>query len=157
AWCLHHEQQELQRSAPGRVVPLRPITLINTRDVDLLLWRRDLDRAVAALGRAGFSYDRAGFVHMFLRRSHPPDDRRQGARRGRAEGIHLLFAGEGAADRLEAPAPEEATEFTDTFWETDHSFRVINLVPLVRMKLSSVSGQRLKDLVHVVELWESGA
>src|SRR5262249_34552361 len=48
-------------------------------------------------------------------------------------------------------------EFCDTFWEADYTFRVLCVEQLVRTKLNSVSKRRLKDLIHLVELWESGA
>ena len=34
---------------------------------------------------------------------------------------------------------------------------MLNVEELVKTKLNSVSERRLKDLVHLVELWESGA
>lgn len=158
AWCLHHEEEELRRNAPDRIIPPRPITLVSSRDVDMVIHRGDLERCIAALRRGGFVYDHAAHVNMFVRRSHWPGDRRTGVRLGLAEGIHLLFAGEGGSqDHFENPVPEHSTEFADTFVGTDHAFRVINLEPLVLMKLNSASEQRLKDLIHLVELWESGA
>jgi hypothetical protein len=158
AWCLYHEQDELNRSDPDRIVPPRPITLVNTRDVDVVVHRADLPRAVAAMSRAGFVYEQAAQVNLFVRRGHWPGDRRAGVRRGLAEGIHLLFAGEGGgAERFESPVPEQSTPFSDTFWDADYTFRVIDLEQLVLMKLNSVGPKRLKDLIHLVELWESGA
>jgi hypothetical protein len=139
-------------------VPPKPITLVNSRDVDMVIHRADLGRVVAAMGRAGFVYDRAAHVNLFLRRSHWPDDRRSGVRLGLAEGIHLLFAGEGGGpEHFENPSPESSAQFADTFWGADYTFRVIDLEQLVLMKLNSASSGRLKDLIHLVELWESGA
>src|SRR5262249_37467424 len=84
--------------------------------------------------------------------------RRESVRYGLAEGIHLLFAGETTESQyLRNPQPDQSTEFSDTFWETDHTFRVLNVEELLKTKLNSVSEQRLKDLIHLVELWESGA
>jgi hypothetical protein len=71
AWCLHHEQQLLQEASPGRVVPPKPITLVNTRDVDMLVWRKDLDRMVGVMCRAGFRHETAAFVNMFVRENGP--------------------------------------------------------------------------------------
>ena len=40
AWCLYHEQQLLKGADPTRVVAPKPITLVNTRDVDMLVWKK---------------------------------------------------------------------------------------------------------------------
>ena len=158
AWCLYHEQQLLKGADPTRVVAPKPITLVNTRDVDMLVWKKDLDRFVAVMSRAGFRYETAAFVNMFVRKSKLQQGRRETVRYGLAEGIHLLFAGETTERQyLRNPQPDQSTEFSDTFWETDHTFRVLNVEELIKTKLNSVSEQRLKDLIHLVELWESGA
>ena len=158
AWCLYCEQQLLKGADPTRVVAPKPITLVNTRDVDMLVWKKDLDRIVAVMSRAGFRYETAAFVNMFVRQSKLQQGRREAVRYGLAEGIHLLFAGETTERQyLRNPQPDQSTEFSDTFWETDHTFRVLNVEELIKTKLNSVSEQRLKDLIHLVELWESGA
>ena len=78
--------------------------------------------------------------------------------RGAEEGIHLLFGNEkGQGAFFENPDPNEAGLFADMFSGADYTFRVLNLEPLVKMKLNYVSKDRLKDLIHLVELWESGA
>src|SRR5262249_12272749 len=123
AWCLYHEQQLLKEANPERIVPPKPITLVNTRDVDMLVWRKDLGRMVSVMSRAGFHYETAAFVNMFVRKSELQQGRRETVRSGLAEGIHLLFAGETTEKQyLQNPQPEQATEFSDTFWETDHTF-----------------------------------
>jgi hypothetical protein len=158
AWCLYHEQQLLKESDPTRVVPPKPITLVNTRDVDMLVWKKDLDRIVAVMSRACFYYEKEAFVNMFVRKSQLQQERQETVWCGLAEGIHLLFAGETTEKQyLKTPRPEQSTEFSDTFWETDHTFRVLNVEELIKTKLNSVGEQRLKDLIHLVELWESGA
>jgi len=158
AWCLYHEQQSLKETDPKRIVPPKPITLVNTRDVDMLVWKNDLDRIVAVMSRAGFHHETAAFVNMFVRKSELQQGRRETVRYGLAEGIHLLFAGETTKEQyLQNPQPEQSIEFSDTFWETDHTFRVLDVEELIKTKLNSVSKQRLKDLIHLVELWESGA
>jgi hypothetical protein len=78
--------------------------------------------------------------------------------RGAEEGIHLLFANErGQGAFFENPDPDDSTLFTDISCDADYTFRVLNLEPLLMMKLNYVSKDRLKDLIHLVELWESGA
>jgi hypothetical protein len=149
AWCLYHEQQLLKEIDPKRVMPPKPITLVNTRDVDMLVWKKDLDQIVAVMSRAGFHYETAAFVNMFVRKSELRQGQRETVRHGLAEGIHLLFAGEITEKQfLQNPEPGQCTEFSDTFWETDHTFRVLNIEELIKTKLNSVSEQRLKDLIH---------
>jgi hypothetical protein len=172
AWCLHHERQLLaeehryRREGGGNtlanLVPPHPVTLVNTRDVDILVRRADFDSRVRpVLKRAGFAYVRTPGVElgMFVR-AHLREDRDlvTTAIQGAEEGIHLLFAGEVGKDAFfENPDPDESTVFADVFGGADHAFRVLNLGPLLAMKLNYVSVDRLKDLVHLVELWESGA
>lgn len=154
AWCLYHERQLLEED-PRRA---KPITLVNTRDVDILVRREDLDRIVAVMRRAGFEHYTAGSVNMFVRKSRVQTGRRATIEVGVAEGIHLLFAGE-TSDRqyLRNPQPEKSVDFSDTFWGADHTFRLLCVEELVKTKLNSVNEQRLKDLIHLVELWESEA
>ena len=73
----------------------------NTRDVDILIRREDLDAAKAGDGRGrGFDYAFTSGVHLFVRR---PDGKP-------SEGIHLLFAGE----RVKSTDPVPAPEMTET-------------------------------------------
>jgi hypothetical protein len=105
----------------------------NTQDVDLLLRRDDLQAAKAALSPAGFVYRHAKGVDMFL---DGPDARARDA-------IHIVFAGEKVSSSYVSPAPGIA--------EIDASgpFHVVDLEPLVRMKLTSF---RLKDRVHLLDM-----
>lgn len=105
----------------------------NTRDVDLLIRRSDLEAAKAALAPAGFVYCRSFDVDMFL---DGPNGRPTSA-------VHLLFAGEKARAGDSAETPEVADS------EPAAGFRVVSLNALVRMKLTSF---RLKDRVHLLDL-----
>jgi hypothetical protein len=102
----------------------------NTRDMDLLLRRADFDQARAALEAAGFihrrvsSPDKAGFMDVFL---DGPNARVRDA-------VHVLWAGEKVTEDI-------------------GDFRLIELEPLVRMKLTSF---RDKDRVHLRDLVEVG-
>jgi hypothetical protein len=109
----------------------------NTQDVDILLRRDDLQRANAALSAAGFSFRHAKGVDMFL-------DGPSGKAR---DAIHVVFAGEKVSPDYLLPAPDvsEANE--------DGPFRVVDLEPLVRMKLTSY---RLKDRVHLLDMINIG-
>src|SRR5712691_12093934 len=56
----------------------------NTRDVDILLRRADLDRAKEAMAKAGFIYRHVKSIDMFL---DGPGSRARDA-------VHIIFAGE---------------------------------------------------------------
>src|SRR5687768_16749133 len=105
----------------------------NTRDVDILLRRSDLEAAKAALAPAGFVYVRTFEVDMFL---DGPDGRP-------TQAVHLIFAGETVREKDLAKTPDVT--------ETDDSgaFRVVSVESLVCMKLTSY---RDKDKTHLRDL-----
>lgn len=109
----------------------------NTRDVDILIRRDDLERAKAAMDAAGFEYAFSYGVHLFFER---PDGKP-------SDGVHVLFAGEKVKPTDEVPAPE----LTES--ERGAAFQVIGLEALVRMKLVSY---RLKDQVHLQDMTRLG-
>lgn len=105
----------------------------NTRDVDILLRRSDLEAAKAALVPAGFVYVRSFEVEMFL---DGPDGRP-------TQAVHLFFTGEVAG-------PESRTRMPNVDDVDDSgNFRVTSLETLVRMKLTAY---RLQDRVHLQDL-----
>ncbi len=111
----------------------------NTRDVDILLRREDMDRARAALESAGFvhrrvaSLGKAGAMDVFL---DGPDAKVRDA-------VHILWAGEKAVPDAIEPTPElHGTEPAD-------GFELVPLEDLVRMKLTSF---RDKDRMHLRDL-----
>jgi len=115
----------------------------NTRDVDILLRREDMDRAKAALESAGFVYRRvaslgkAAAMDVFL---DGPDAKVRDA-------IHILWAGEKAVpDAIEATPQLGITEPGD-------GFELIPLDDLLRMKLTSF---RDKDRMHLRDLLSVG-
>lgn len=109
----------------------------NTQDVDILLRRGDLERAKAALASAGFVFRHVKNVDMFL----------DGPGAKAREAIHVIFAGEKVSPDYLMPAPDVS--------ENDNSgpFQIVDLEPLVRMKLTSY---RLKDRVHLLDMIEVG-
>lgn len=109
----------------------------NTRDVDLLIRRDDLDRAKAAMDAAGFEYAFTYGVHLFIER---PDGKP-------SEGVQLLFAGE----KVKPDDPVPAPEITES--ERGAAFQVLSLEPLVRMKLVAF---RRKDQVHLQDMVRLG-
>ena len=99
----------------------------NTRDVDILLRRADLDRATKALEIAGFLHRRvaslgqANSLDLFL----------DGPGASAREAVHVVFACETVRDESPAASPD-----VDESEPGDH-FRLLSLDALVRMKLTA--------------------
>lgn len=109
----------------------------NTRDVDIVLQRDDLPRAIAALETAGFIYRHSAGVTRFLDGPHAK------AR----DAVHVVFAGEKVREEYPEPVPA-----IDDF-ERIMNIRTMRFESLVRMKLTSF---RDKDRVHVRDLISVG-
>ena len=109
----------------------------NTRDVDILLQRQDLDAAKAALESAGFVYRHVKSIDMFL------DGKAAKAR----DAVHIVFAGEKVRAEDAVPAPDIA----ESEMSTSATFRVLKLDALVRMKLTAF---RDKDRTHIRDMLE---
>jgi len=109
----------------------------NTQDVDLLIRREDLDRAITALSEEGFIYRHTAGLDLFL-------DGETGRPR---DAVHIVFASEKVRPDYDVPAPDinEAEETS--------SFRLITLDALIRMKLTSF---RDKDRTHLRDLIDVG-
>jgi hypothetical protein len=105
----------------------------NTRDVDILVRREDLDAVKIAMDAIGFEFAFVNGVSLFFER---PDGKP-------SEGVHLLFAGE----KVKSTDPVPAPEMTET--ERGAAFQVVTLEALVRMKLVS---NRDKDRTHVRDM-----
>src|SRR3989304_9053231 len=105
----------------------------NTRDVDILIRRADLDPARTALEAAGFVHCTILDIDVFL---DGPSGRPQDA-------VHVLFAGEKVRPDYVTAAPDVAES------EPAAQFQVVSLDALVQMKLNSF---RLKDQVHLLDL-----
>ena len=110
----------------------------NTREVDVLLDRRDLPAATAALEAAGFVYRHVGGVDVFL----------DGPAAKAREGVHVVFAGEKICGCEPAMNPllEES--------EAGERFRVLTLAALVRVKLEMPSAD--KDRTHLRDMIDIG-
>lgn len=115
----------------------------NTRDVDLLLRRSDLDAAKQALEPAGFHYRKVaslgqgGTMDIFL----------DGPETKVRDAIHVLWAGE----LVKPDSPEPSPDVTAA--EDAGDFQLISLPALVRMKLTSF---RDKDRMHLRDLIDVG-
>lgn len=109
----------------------------NTQDVDILLRREDLEQAKTAFTGAGFKYRHVKSIDMFL------DGEGAKAR----DAVHVLFAEENikTGDLSTAPSVDAVDSSGD--------FCVVDLEPLVRMKLTSY---RLKDQVHLQDMVQVG-
>jgi hypothetical protein len=105
----------------------------NTQDVDILLRREDLDRAKRALAAAGFIFRHVKSIDMFLERP--------GAKA--RDAVHIVFA----CEKVKADSLEPSPDVTEA--DTAGPFHVVDLEPLVRMKLTSY---RLKDRVHLLDM-----
>jgi len=114
-----------------------PAGVRNTKDVDILLRRSDLDAATAALAAAGFIHRHVAGLDIFL------DGQRGKAR----EAVHVVFANESLRDEANTPAPD----VTDS--EPGVEFQVLRLESLVRMKLVA---NRDKDRTHLRDMLDVG-
>ena len=115
----------------------------NTRDVDILLRRADLDPARTALEAAGFvhrrvaSLGKAGAMDVFL----------DGPEAKVRDAVHVLWAGERPVpDAIEATPKLGRTEPTE-------GFELVPLEDLLRMKLTSFCD---KDRMHLRDLASVG-
>ena len=109
----------------------------NTRDVDILIRRGDLDAARAALESAGFVYRRVAGMDVFL----------DGPGAKPRDAVHIVFASEKVRPAEPLPSPD-VTESEQT-----DEFSVLALEALVRIKLTAF---RDKDRTHLRDLIEIG-
>jgi hypothetical protein len=109
----------------------------NTKDVDLLIRREDLQRVIKALRPIGFVHHYVNGIDLFL---DGPDGSVRSA-------IRLVFA----AEKVRADDLMASPDVTES--EAGPEFPVPTLEALVRMKLTSFW---LKDRVHLLDLLEVG-
>jgi len=109
----------------------------NTRDVDILIRRQDLEAVKTALAGAGFVYRHAEGIDLFL----------DGAEAKARDAVHIVFAGEKvrAEELMSNPDVSEA--------EIAGTYRVLTLEALVRIKLTAF---RDKDRTHLRDLLDVG-
>ena len=105
----------------------------NTQDVDVLIRRSDFDRVKAALENAGFVHGSTMDVEFFL----------DGPNAKIRDAVHLLIAGEKVRSHYESPTPDVDQS------HRGNEFQVVDLQPLVEMKLNS---WRRKDQVHLLDM-----
>jgi hypothetical protein len=109
----------------------------NTQDVDVMLRRTDLPKAIVALSAAGFIYRHAAGLDIFL---DGPDGKPR-------QGVQVVFAGEYVREGELAPNPDvtSATQLG--------ALRVLTLEALVTIKLTAF---RDKDRTHLLDMIELG-
>jgi hypothetical protein len=109
----------------------------NTRDVDVLIRRVDLERVKQALEGVGFVYRHVAGVDVFL-------DGPSGSVR---DGVHIIFAGE----KVRSHEPVGNPDVTES--EKADDYRILSLEALVRIKLTAF---RDKDRTHLRDLLDVG-
>ena len=109
----------------------------NTRDVDVMVRRADLDHVRVALEAAGFVYRHVAGLDVFL------DNEQASAR----DAVHLIFADEQVRSHEAAANPGLESSLNTG------EFKVISLESLVQIKLTAF---RDKDRTHVRDLIEVG-
>ena len=109
----------------------------NTRDVDILIRRADLESVRSALEPAGFVYRHTAGMDLFL---DGPDGKARDA-------VHVVFANE----KVREGEPVANPDVTDS--EQADRYRVITLPSLVQIKLTAF---RDKDRTHLRDMIELG-
>lgn len=109
----------------------------NTRDVDILIRRADLEAVKNALGAAGFVYRHASGIDMFL----------DGPGTKARDAVHLVFAREIVRPNEQRANPDVSES------EDAGDFQVLSLEPLVKVKLTAF---RVKDQMHLIDLIDVG-
>ncbi len=112
----------------------------NTKEIDIMIQRTDLETIKGVTERQGFRFRHSGGVDTFL----PP-----GETKARC-GVHLLFTGEKVRPHQALPNPELRPEYLSVHGV---DVAVIPVADLVGMKLSS---NRDIDRVHIRDLDSAG-
>jgi hypothetical protein len=109
----------------------------NTRDVDILIRRADLEAVKGALEAAGFLYRHSAGMDLFL----------DGPEAKARDAVHIVFAGEKVRPHEALPNPDVSES------EPADRFRILSLPALVRVKLTAF---RDKDRTHLRDMLEVG-
>jgi len=111
-----------------------PLAARSTRDVDIAVDRRDLERIAEAAQTHGFQYRHAAGVDMLV------DERQPKAK----SAVHLIFVGERVRPDYSEPVPGFSPPA-----RTTEGVLLAPVVDIVTMKLTSF---RLRDRVHLKDL-----
>ena len=115
---------------------VEPSAVRNTKDIDIMIHRADLERIKTVAAEHGFTYRHAAGLDMLL----PPGETKA------INSIHLVFSGERVRPNQAVPNPPVRPEHISVHGV---SVGVIPLADLVQMKLSN---NRDIDRVHVRDL-----
>jgi hypothetical protein len=110
----------------------------NTKDVDILLARTDIQRAAAAMADAGFDLAEVKGVTMFLDRDDPTPSR----------GVHVVFADEKIRSHDPYPAPPVSPGI-----RSPEGVQALGLAELLLLKVLAF---RRIDQVHIADLYRVG-
>ncbi|MFH0938080.1 MAG: hypothetical protein V1899_02190 [Planctomycetota bacterium] len=117
----------------------------NTRDLDILINRSDLNRTAQALKSFGFSYRKVMGIPAFVL------PRKVGSITSRfAEGVHIVWADERVRPTDLIPAPSLLSQ---SIAFGPDGYACLDIENLLKMKLTSF---RLKDQVHIQDLMNVG-
>ena len=119
------------------VARIDPAAVRTTVDVDLLIDRADLPRAIVALEQVGFIHSFTFGINIFV-------DGPSGKAR---EAVHILFAGETVKPGDPLPAPDLSAA------QTLDGYRIVDLDRLIVMKLTAF---RDKDKTHLRDMIDVG-
>lgn len=111
-----------------------PLAARSTRDLDIAVERRDLERIIAAVRPLGLEHRHAAGVDMLVDADEP---------RARSA-VHLVFVGEKVRPEYLEPVPGFSTPA-----RTTEGVLLAPIEDLVRMKLTSF---RLRDRVHLKDM-----
>ncbi|MCA8988802.1 MAG: nucleotidyltransferase family protein [Planctomycetaceae bacterium] len=109
----------------------------NTRDVDILIRRSDLNQVIQVLEQADFVFRHAAGIDMFL----------DGPEAKARDAVYLVYAEEKVRQDYLLPTPAVSES------EWSEQIRILSLEALVRMKLTSF---RDKDKTHLRDFLELG-
>ena len=109
-----------------------------TKDVDLLVRRDDLERIRVAAGSVGLQMDEVLGLTVLLDEIDPRP----------SQGVHLILANEAVRITQKRRAPD-----VDDSTRADAGYRVLNLLPLLVMKLEAY---RRVDQVHLEDMLRLG-
>jgi hypothetical protein len=119
-----------------QVQRVEPSAVRNTKDIDIMIERSDLERIKEVAGRSGFTFRHAASVDMLL----PPGETKA------LNAVHLIFSGERVRSTQVAPNPPIRPEYLSVHGVV---VAVIAVADLVQMKLSN---NRDIDRVHVRDM-----
>lgn len=110
----------------------------NTKDVNIMLRREDLQHAIESLGKIGFIYRKMIGIDMFL---EGPSDRARTA-------VHVVFANERVKEHETVLNPD----VSDAVCAPDEGFYVLSLEKLVQIKLTAFRDKERTHLRDFIEL-----